>query len=428
MKPVDHSVLRPGVSFSEVLSWASYDFANSGYSTVVLTAVYNAFFVSVVAGDADWATLAWTAAVSGSNLLSLIVIPYISAQSDQKANKKIWLFILTMLCIVSTAMLAFSGPGTLALATVFIIISNLAFNAGVAVNSAFLSELAEPHAFGKVSGWGWGFGYIGGIVTLAVCLVIVQTMDFLSMNERVGYCMVATAVIFLIGTLPMFLCVKERARPQASGAKTSPITEFRATVQMVFSQDKSFSWLCLAGVFYQAGIAIVITLSAVYAQIVLKFTTEQTITLILAVNFAAAAGAWYFGYLEDRLGHKKVLLLTIGIWISVVVIAAASYSHALFWVAATLAGIAMGSSQSAGRSMVASLAPERRLTQYYSLWNAAVWIANIIGPISYGLITWISMGNQRIAILITGLYFVLGAICLKPVVIPKTAPVNSAKE
>ncbi len=419
MKFVDPTVLRPGVRFSEVLSWACYDFANSGYSTVVLTAVYNAFFVTVVAGDAPWATLAWTAAVSCSNLLSLVVIPYISAQSDQKANKKKWLFILTMLCIVSTAMLSLSGPGTLAIATIFIIISNLAFNAGVAVNSAFLSELAEPHAFGKVSGWGWGFGYIGGIVTLAVCLIIVQTMDFLSMNARVGYCMIATSLIFLVGTLPMFFCVKERSKPQGNAVKKSPIKEFKSTVKVVFRQDKSFSWLCLAGVFYQAGIAIVITLSAVYAQIVLKFTTEQTITLILAVNFAAAAGSWYFGYLEDRWGHKKVLLLTIGIWISVVVIAAVSYSHMVFWVAATLAGIAMGSSQSAGRSMVASLAPERRLTQYYSLWNAAVWIANILGPISYGLITWVSMGNQRIAILITGLYFVFGAICLKPVVIPK---------
>lgn len=419
MKVFDPSVLRPGVRFSEVLSWASYDFANSGYATVVLTAVYNAFFVTVVAGDADWATLAWTAAVSGSNLLSLAVIPYISAQSDQKANKKKWLFILTMLCILSTAMLSFSGPGTLALATIFIIISNLAFNAGVAVNSAFLSELAEPHAFGKVSGWGWGFGYIGGIVTLAVCLIIVQTMDFLSMNERVGYCMLATAGIFLVGTLPMFFCVKERSKPQLNVVKPSPLEEFKSTVKVVFKEDKSFSWLCLAGVFYQAGIAVVITLSAVYAQIVLKFTTEQTITLILAVNFAAAGGAWYFGYLEDRLGHKKVLLLTIGIWIAVVLIAAVSYSHALFWVAATLAGIAMGSSQSAGRSMVASLAPEQRLTQYYSLWNAAVWIANIFGPISYGLITWMSLGNQRIAILITGLYFVVGALCLKPVVIPK---------
>lgn len=256
MKVFDPSVLRPGVRFSEVLSWASYDFANSGYSTVVLTAVYNAFFVTVVAGDADWATLAWTAAVSGSNLLSLVVVPYISAQSDQKANKKKWLFILTMLCIVSTAMLSFSGPGTLTLATIFIIISNLAFNAGVAVNSAFLSELAQPHAFGKVSGWGWGFGYIGGIVTLAACLIIVQTLDFLSMNERVGLCMLATAAIFLIGALPMFFCVRERSKPQTNIVKPSPLAEFQSTMRVVFRQDKSFRWLCLAGVFYRPALPL----------------------------------------------------------------------------------------------------------------------------------------------------------------------------
>ena len=165
--------LMPGVSKREVLAWASYDFANSGYATVILTAVYNAFFVSVVTENAVWATFAWTLTITLSNLLSIAVIPVISALADAKANKRFWLAVMTGICCMSTATLAYTGPGTLASAVFLIVISNTAFNAGVSLNSAFLSELAKPEAFGKVSGWGWSFGYLGGIVSLAACLLIV---------------------------------------------------------------------------------------------------------------------------------------------------------------------------------------------------------------------------------------------------------------
>ena len=127
----------PGVSKREVLAWASYDFANSGYTTVILTAVYNAFFVSVVAENAVWAPFAWTLTITLSNLLSIAVIPVISALADAKANKRFWLAVMTGICCMSTATLAYTGPGTLASAVILIIISNTAFNAGVSLNSAF---------------------------------------------------------------------------------------------------------------------------------------------------------------------------------------------------------------------------------------------------------------------------------------------------
>ena len=139
--------LMPGVSKREVLAWASYDFANSGYTTVILTAVYNAFFVSVVAENAVWATFAWTLTITLSNLLSIAVIPVISALADAQANKRFWLAVMTGICCMSTATLAYTGHGTLASAVFLIVISNTAFNAGVSLNSAFLSELAKPEAF-----------------------------------------------------------------------------------------------------------------------------------------------------------------------------------------------------------------------------------------------------------------------------------------
>lgn len=417
-----NSPLNLGVRLGEALAWSSYDFANSGYTTVVLTTVYNAFFVSVVAGGEVWATFAWTLSVTLSNILSIIVVPLIGAVADSKANKRFWLSVTTWVCVLSTALLFYTGRGTVLLAGFLIIVSNAAFNAGVALNSAFLPELAKPDSLGKVSGWGWSFGYLGGIVSLALCLVVV----FISKDKGYGadiyvpYCMVLTAVLFLVLAQPMLLFVKERATPNGETIiKTLDqiLTRSKENFQLLCDK-KDFLKFCLCGVLYQAGIAVVITLSAVYAELEMHFSTTETITLILLVNFTAAMGAFAFGYIQDWLGHKKTLALTIVLWILMAWLAAFSTDKVSFWIAANIAGIAMGSSQSAGRAIVAVFAPEGATARYYSLWNVAVWMANVIGPITYGIITWITQGDQRTAILVISLYFIFGLWVLWKVKMP----------
>ncbi len=406
--------LKPGVKPSEVFSWASYDFANSGYSTVVLTAIFNAYFVGVVTNNESWSTLAWTLVITLSNLISIGVIPLISARADKNANKKQWLCLVTLICVTSTGALGWSQSGDFLWASIFVILSNIAFNAGVVLNSAFLSELALPKSFGRISGWGWSFGYLGGIVCLGLCLMMVEAQKHEGAEVYVGSCMLITALIFLLGSLPMFFCVRERSKPLVVQEK-HPFEELKDTVREVIKENKNFAWLCLSGVFYQAGIAVVVTLSAVYAQIVMKFSTAETILLILIVNFTAAFGAFALGFLHDIIGHKKNLILTILIWILTVVLAGFSESKTMFWVSANFAGIAMGSSQSSGRAMVASLVSKNKLAQFYSLWNVAVWVANVLGPITYGVITWMTGGNHRMAILVTGLFFVMGLLALWPI-------------
>ncbi len=417
-----NSPLNLGVRLGEALAWSSYDFANSGYTTVVLTTVYNAFFVSVVAGGEVWATFAWTLSVTLSNILSIIVVPLIGAVADSKANKRFWLSVTTWVCVLSTALLFYTGQGTVLLAGFLIIVSNAAFNAGVALNSAFLPELAKPDSLGKVSGWGWSFGYLGGIVSLALCLVVV----FISKDKGYGadtyvpYCMVLTAVLFLVLAQPMLLFVKERATPNGETIiKTLDqiLTRSKENFRLLCDK-KDFLKFCLCGVLYQAGIAVVITLSAVYAELEMHFSTTETITLILLVNFTAAMGAFAFGYIQDWLGHKKTLALTIALWILMAWLAAFSTDKVSFWIAANIAGIAMGSSQSAGRAIVAVFAPEGATARYYSLWNVAVWMANVIGPITYGIITWITQGDQRTAILVISLYFIFGLWVLWKVKMP----------
>ncbi len=168
--------------------------------------------------------------------------------------------------------------------------------------------------------------------------------------------------------------------------------------------------LCI--VFYQAGIMTVIALAAIYSEQVMKFTTAETITLILVVNITAALGAFAFGYVQDRIGHVRAIALTLAGWIVMIAIAYLSTSKQTFWVAANLAGLCMGSSQAAGRARVGYLAPPARLAEFFGLWGLAVKAASIFGPLTYGAVTWIFAGNHRLAILATGGYFVVGMALL----------------
>jgi UMF1 family MFS transporter len=140
--------------------------------------------------------------------------------------------------------------------------------------------------------------------------------------------------------------------------------------------------------------------------------------LIFLVNIAAALGAFAFGYFQDRIGHGRALSMTLWGWIGMTVLAVAAQGPALFWVAAVLAGLCMGSSQSAGRAMAGLLAPSERVAEFYGLWTFATRVAAIVGPITYGLVTWLTSGNHRVAILSTGLFFVVGLLLLRRVRLP----------
>ena len=176
-----------------------------------------------------------------------------------------------------------------------------------------------------------------------------------------------------------------------------------------------FRQLMACAVAYQAGVAVAISLAAIYAEQVVGFAPQETMVLIFVLNMAAFVGAFAFGYVQDALGHKRALALTLVGWIITCVLAAASTSKGLFWWAAAIAGVFLGSSQSAGRAMAGMMVPPGRLAEFFGLWTFAIRLASILGPLSYGLITWATGGNHRLAIGSTALMFVLGLWLLRPV-------------
>ena len=405
------SALAATVTPREVWAWSMYDFANSGYTTVVITAVFNAYFVAVVAAKAPWATFAWTAALSLSYLAVLLTAPLVGAWADAHAAKKRLLLATTIGCVLFTAGLYFAAPGAVALAIALVVLSNFFFATGENLIAAFLPELAESGAMGRVSGWGWAFGYLGGLVSLGLSLAYITWAQAQGHGgaQFVPVTMLITAAVFAVAAAPTFLFLRERALPQASNA--SPWTRVLQTLRhaRAFADLRRFL-VCI--LFYQAGIMAVIALAAIYAQEAMRFTTQQTLVLILVVNVTAALGAFGFGYLQDAVGHVRAMVLVLCGWIVMIALAYVADDAPTFWVAANLAGLCMGSSQAAGRAIVGYLSPPKRLAEFFGLWGLAVKSASIFGPLTYGIVTWVFEGDHRLGILAVGAYFVIGLALL----------------
>jgi UMF1 family MFS transporter len=403
------AALAPEVKLREVWAWSMYDFANSAYTTVVITAVFGAFFVGGVAEGKPWATFAWTAALSVSYAAILLTGPLLGAWADAHAAKKPLLLATTVGCVIFTAALYYAGPGAVALSLALLIVSNYFFGAGENLIAAFLPELARSQAMGRVSGWGWSFGYLGGLAALGICLAYI-TSSGKPASATVPVTMLITAAFFAIAAAPTFLFLRERALPQPR--LENPWVRVRQTLREAQKyRDLKRFLICL--LFYQAGITAVVALAAIYAEQAMKFTMQQTITLILVVNVTAALGAFGFGYLQDAIGHVRAVALTLVGWILMVLIAGFSQTSASFWVAANLAGLCMGSAQAAGRAVVGYLAPPARLAEFFGLWGLAVKAASIFGPLTYGAVTWVFAGNHRLGIFATGVYFVIGLVLLR---------------
>ncbi len=412
--------LNPGVKKREVFGWAMYDFANSGYTTVVITAVFAAYFVGGIAQGAEWATFAWTLALSISYAIVMLTMPSLGAYADMHAAKKKLLAVFTVGCVVSTAALALAGPGSVALAFVLIVVSNTFFSYGESLTASFLPELAQPEGMGKVSGWGWSFGYFGGMLALGICLgyVIWAGQHGIKADSFVPVTMLVTACIYGAAACVTFKLLKERAVPNPSAMEHSGFKASLIQLHTTYTQAKhyqDFMWLLLCAVFYQGGVAVAITLAAIYAEQVIGFKQQETMVLIFVLNLAAAAGAFGCGYLQDRIGHKLALGLTLLGWTVTCVIAGLTTTKSGFWYAAALAGLCMGSSQSAGRAMAGILSPPAQTGEFFGLWTFAIRLASIFGPLTYGAITWATGGNQRIAIASTAILFVAGCIILTKV-------------
>ncbi len=386
---------------------------------MIITAVYNVYFVSVVAENRPSATLLWTAALSVSYFLVLITAPVVGAIADFSASKKRFLVWTTGLCILGTAALATTGPGEVWLAAALIVLSNTFYAAGENLIAAFLPELVPAKDMGKLSGYGWAWGYIGGLVALALCLVYLRyaVAGGASEAEAVPFTAPIVAGLFGLAALPTFLWLQER-RERGSLARAGDYVRVGfARVRDTWREARRFSelfklLLCLT--VYSAGITAVSTVAGVYAQQVLQMTQVETISLLAVVNISAAAGAFAFGFVQDRFGSKRTIAVTLLLWTATTLGAAMIQTKLEMFFIGNLAGIAIGSSQSAGRAMVGLFSPPSKAGEFFGLWGMAIKASSIVGPLSYGITNYLT-ASHRVAVLVTSVFFIGGLALLIPI-------------
>jgi UMF1 family MFS transporter len=414
---MSRNILADGVKAREVWAWAMYDFANSAYTTTVVTAIFNAYFVAVVAAGASWATLAWTSAQAIASIAIMLTAASVGAYADRHGAKKKLLAVTTAGCVVATASLFWVGSGDVVLAMTLVAIASFFFGTSENIIAAFLPELAGEDDFGKVSGWGWSWGYLGGMTCLGLCLawIVAAKGRGEGVESFVPAAMLITAAFFAVASAPTFLLLRERvqAKPAAdAGAELAALAHRLLTMASEARRFPDMARFMVCLLFYQSGVFAAIALAAIYAQEAIGFTAEDNIKLFFVVNGTAAVGAFAFGYLQDRLGHVRTIALTLVGWLLMTGIALGSDSREQFWVAANVAGLCLGSSQASARALVAVFAPAQRRAEFFGLWGLAVKLAAVAGPMTYGLVTWLSGGDHRLALGITGLYFVAGLILL----------------
>jgi UMF1 family MFS transporter len=409
----------------ELLAWALFDFANSGYTTVVQTTIFSAYFVGVVAGadqgvTPGLSTLLWSLAIGIANFIVMISGPLIGAIADHRACKKRFLLISSVGCIVSTALLALVGPGDIWLGMALVTASAIMFASGENLIAAFLPEIVPEKNMGRMSGYGWSLGYFGGLLTLGICLAYITWAKQQGLPETrfVPVSLLITATIFALTATPTFLWLHERAIPVIWNQSASLLQLSYARLTHTFKEAARFQdllrFLITLGV-YQSGVSTVVVLAAIYAQEVMGFDTRSLIVLIMVVNVTAAVGAFICGHLQDRIGSVPSLALTLFIWIVAVVVALFASTPAHMWIAGNIIGLAMGASQSVGRALVSKFSPTERAGEFLGLWGLVNRLSAIVGPLSYGLINYWSDGNHRMSLLSTLLFFIVGLLLLSKV-------------
>lgn len=395
----------------ELLSWMLFDFANSSYTTLIVTIVFPIFFKEIIVGETGDGAYLWAISIFISQILVVISAPVLGAFADYSATKKRMLLVTYLGCVASTALLGITGPNEIILGMTLFIVSNLFFSLGENLIAAFLPEITTPEKMGRVSGFGWALGYSGGLLSIAVCYPFIHVEYIAENTSSFQLSFVVVALFFFLGGLPTFLFLKERAtaRKLASGMSYAAVGFRRVlkTLSNIREYRQLFRFM-LVFFTYNCGIAIVITFAGIYANEAINMGGKELSIFFMVVQVSAALGALAFGFLQDWMGSKKPIILSLFIWLSVCIGAYYSTSAWHFYMVGNLAGIAMGSSQSGARALIGTFTPVNHTGEFFGFWGLFWKLSFGIGPLFYG--TFRSSLGVRQAILVTSLFFILGII------------------
>lgn len=406
-----------------LVAWCLYDWANSAYPTVIITFVFAAYFTEGVAASSAEGTAAWGYAVSVSALAVAVLGPVIGAIADHGGRRKPWLLLLTLLCAASASALWIVEPDpSFALtALVLVAIGNAAFEMGMVFYNAMLADIAPPDRIGRLSGWGWGLGYTGGLGCLILVLFgFVQTETPLfglskDTAEHLRAVGPVVAVWLLVFGAALFLLTPDKAASGISigGAVNAGLRQLAETFRKI-GRFRDIVRFLIARMIYTDGLNTLFAFGGIYAAGTFGFSFEELILFGIAINVTAGLGAFGFGWLDDRAGPKWVIVVSL-VCLSVIGTAILVIeSRAAFWVLGLALGIFMGPTQSASRSMMARLAPEDMRTEMFGLFALSGKATAFVGPALLAMVT-DATGSQRYGMATIIVFLVAGLVLLRGV-------------
>lgn len=389
----------------KIFIWTLFDFGNTSFSIVVVTFLYAVYFKKVVAGGEAIGDFYWSLGTSIAMIVTAIISPLLGAIADYSAGKKRFLLFFTLLCVVATSGLYFVGPGNVFWGLVIFIVANIGFEAGLVFYDSFLPEITSPKNFGRVSGYGFGMGYVGSLVTLGIVYPFIQM-------EMIKETFPIAALFFLIFSLPIFIFLKDNRKPKANFLTSLRIgfNRVKSTITHL-PKYKNLALFLLAYFFYIEGVNTVIFFSGNYASTTLGFSDTELLLFFITVQTTAIVGSILLGILADSIGQKRTIIITLIMWLITIVLAYLVEEKNTFYIVGLIAGAAMGASQSTSRSLMSHLTPIDKKTEFFGFYSFFGKSSAIIGPLVFGLISYYS-GNQRLAIISIAFFFLVGMIIL----------------
>lgn len=393
-----------------------YDVADSAFTTVIITAFYAPFFSKAIVGDPLLATAYWGRALSLTEVFVAVLAPILGAIADFAGSRKKFLAVCSTIIVLFTAALWFAGPGQAMLALTLFIIANIGFSGGGVFIDSFLPGISDDSNAGRISGIKWALGYLSGLVITIICSFFAAGIDNPTpeLVERGRLIPVVVAIYYAVTVIPTYLFLRDRSTPQTLPPGETYLTvgfkQLRRTLGRI-KHYREIVKLLIAFLIYNDGVVTVIGFATIYAVEVIGFSSTDIRNMFVALNVVAAVGAFGFGRLADKIGQKRTIYISLVIWILAVFMAYASTGKLMFWVAATLIGIGMGSCQSVTRSLFALFTPRQNAAEFSGFLGVAGKALAFLGPLVFGELTRLT-GSQRPAVLAIAAFFVIGMVAL----------------
>ncbi len=402
----------------EVFAWSLYDFANQPFTTIIVTFIYSAFFVKVIAPNPQIGTAMWANAIAITAIIVAVLSPILGAIADNSGYRKFFLILFTWICAVFSVLMYFPEAGDVFWALTLFIIANIAFEMGSVFCNSYLPDLSNKDNSGSISGFAWGLGFVGGLLALFLALFLVDINN----PDELRKINILVGIWFAIFSIPTFMFLKDRKKDKLT---KKHISDSFSTIRKTFNSItyyKQISQFLIARLFFNDGLVTIFALGGIYAVGTINFTFEEVMLLGIVLNICAGFGSFLFGYLEDKIGAKRVINISLIVLIIATLIAyfapESNSPKEMFWVAGVLIGLMVGPNQSCSRSLMAQLTPKEKQNEFFGFFALTGKATSFLGPLLFGIIT--TYYSQQMALWVVIILFIIGLLLFNRITFTKS--------